>query len=866
MATDPNAPYLLGDINMGPPSGFPPTPPWRPSPYSATTQYLREMDHTNTVAALHRRIAVLETQLAQAQAEKMAIEQATHYLLEMAAAGQNAGGSADTNSSKNQEKLEAELRQVKRNNAVLRGKVRKAIQLWSNNVQSQRGNSRHDSPVETLEKTHPPSEGHNTNASAPVPASEGTLIDLLDMNDVTDHVPELGFSETGSSTTPDDVDSMEVYLPSPPKIDIGLHGSNAKTHILNPVPVHPLNASNSSYLRMFTSDSNTSPALTRVGSNDGRVRQVNIDPEYVNPLVNSGLVELTRPDNRSKSQEQEQEQEIIPDDTSFPIKNGVSVDRLNETGYSQQDKLSENPTLSNRKTFTDTFHWIGKSNSLINTTCPPAKSCTTVAECSRMMDDNRDSTGPGYLSDPAVFQYGIRYDPAVHEHNTLRTVSIMGLDPKTTRSELFDNIRGGAVVSMELLNTVSITGTFSALVQFLYERDALAFDDFAAQNPLLFHGTAAYVKVVRTPTWPLLPHVRTTILQLKHTRCLEVHDFPRKIGPTALRQDLRPHSSSTYDKLERANMRVDGVLELGFTSISAAEKGYEVLTTSRKYLKCRVIFVQDPCSLPLDTLKNRPFQVKPVVSMPLASPRDTEVEETLEGTLEKDTTPQVVSMPLGAPKDEEVEETPGEHTTSQNLITPSEANTVTLPASDLDEHMNTAIKKGLLQRGLLCSSWANKNHKSPLIIICQYCKQEGHKASDCEKQQADKERLHCSYCKRDGHIIRFCYEALRSGQSLRSQQQTEMERMRSRFTNAVGLVDDVSGSAAGNILLPLSPPPSTVHKEAETTTLSFPLSPPISIPTLLPTHNVEEYLDLNRIEQEKGKENRAYAGTYFKPI
>ena len=723
-AFNPNPALPLHNINLDHPPGFPQAQRWRPAPDTATAQYLHEMDQVNNLTALHRRIAVLETQLAQAQADKVANEQTTRYLVQVAVNSQEARSSYNSNDGRDQEKLETELRQVKRTNTLLREKVRKVIHLWSNNVQSQGEASRDNSSIEVSEKSPPHSEGYRTNANVTLPTSEGTLVDLLDMNEVTDRVPELDYSETGSSTTPDDVDSLDAHLPDLPKIDLGLYSNNTKQHILNPLSKNTPDVTNSSYLRMFTNSLDTGSGSAGIGVNSGKVHEVDLTSEDANPVVNCDPAKITTRDSVPESQNQRLTLEI----SGSPLRSGVS---LTKAIHLEQGISAENPTIGECKSYPSSLLWAGNPLATEN------KSFTTAIERSLAMNNNRHSAGPEDLKVPDFFRYGIQYNPSIYERNTLRTVSIMGLHPKITKSELFDNIRGGFVISVELLNTVSITGTLSALVQFLYERDALAFDDSVRQNPLRFHGKAAYVRVLSTPTWPLSPNLSKAILQLKHTRCLEVHDFPREVGPVDLRHDLRAHDTLTYDNLERINMRADGVLELGFTSIYAAGKGYGILTGFRRYQKCRVLFAVDPCSLPPGTLKTPPVHTQPTISV---QPTFTEITVA--------------------------EETSNTNTTSQDLANlPETAAAATTPEPNPKADSTIAIKKNLLQCGLLASSWAaSKNATNPNTtkqlppITCYYCKREGHKASDCQQQLAATRGLSCTYCKQNGHLERFCRE------------------------------------------------------------------------------------------------------------
>ena len=164
--------------------------------------------------------------------------------------------------------------------------------------------------------------------------------------------------------------------------------------------------------------------------------------------------------------------------------------------------------------------------------------------------------------------------------------------------ELMAKIRGGIVVSCQLLDTTSITGFFSARVRFLQESAALAYDDFAAANPIIFHGHKAHVSIVRTPTFPLPSPMLERIIQGGRTRCLEISNLSEKIAANRLLSDLKMPSMQITG-IEHMQMRKDRVLDLRFSSIWHAERAYGKLVSLRDYRGCGIVWAKDPCALPL---------------------------------------------------------------------------------------------------------------------------------------------------------------------------------------------------------------------------------------------------------------------------
>ena len=172
----------------------------------------------------------------------------------------------------------------------------------------------------------------------------------------------------------------------------------------------------------------------------------------------------------------------------------------------------------------------------------------------------------------------------------------MNLPLKIEMSELMTKVRGGAVVSCQLLNTISISSSLSALVQFLHEKDALAYEEFAAAHPIYFADQRAHVKLIQTPSWPVM------LLDQQHTRCLKIYNFPTTIKQAQLRCDLRVHRASRITTIENIRMYQGQVLEIRFSSIKHAQNSYDILITNRAYKQCRIVFSSDPCTRPLEIL------------------------------------------------------------------------------------------------------------------------------------------------------------------------------------------------------------------------------------------------------------------------
>lgn len=203
---------------------------------------------------------------------------------------------------------------------------------------------------------------------------------------------------------------------------------------------------------------------------------------------------------------------------------------------------------------------------------------------------------------PGFFRFGIRFSPNSTVGNVYRTVIVDNLPPAFALCTLLKQVRGGAVADAKLLNTIGIHGRTSALISFVHERAARSFEDRARSKPLDFDGLTARVVLLPSPTWPMAPALQTGILQHGHTRCLQVQNFPRNIGPAELERNLQVCHAVTTHRIEAKRLRPDGVLELRFTSLKYAEMAWGFFTNQFNdcYRQSTCKFMPDPCAQPWD--------------------------------------------------------------------------------------------------------------------------------------------------------------------------------------------------------------------------------------------------------------------------
>lgn len=185
---------------------------------------------------------------------------------------------------------------------------------------------------------------------------------------------------------------------------------------------------------------------------------------------------------------------------------------------------------------------------------------------------------------PDLFRHGIRYVPKNYEQDVYRTVAISRLPPCVTLMALLEKVRGGMLVDAKLVDTAKITSSNTALVTFLHETSAMAYEEYAKKHPIAFSNVVAQIVVVRTPTWPVPVNLRRGIEDFGKTRCFEVHNVPRNISLRTVRQELTASPVMKSDSLECMRLGADGVLGLRFSSIRAAGYSSALFSQTLRYL------------------------------------------------------------------------------------------------------------------------------------------------------------------------------------------------------------------------------------------------------------------------------------------
>ncbi|KAI9755031.1 MAG: hypothetical protein M4579_004434 [Chaenotheca gracillima] len=214
---------------------------------------------------------------------------------------------------------------------------------------------------------------------------------------------------------------------------------------------------------------------------------------------------------------------------------------------------------------------------------------------------NSSSAGFHDLRFPDFFRHGLLFKPKEDHDGVYRAVVITGLCSTVTAKDVLEHVRGGAVLSCRMMDTVSITGFKSAIITFVRSFSAVAFSQFMRGHALEPSGLRAQVTLLSTPTYPIAANQKKAVFDDHHTRCLLIRSTLGEISASAMRNQLETHSAIHWDTIETMEARGAEQLLVRFTSISAASSASARLARSGQNRHLRVTFYPDPCATPLDS-------------------------------------------------------------------------------------------------------------------------------------------------------------------------------------------------------------------------------------------------------------------------
>ena len=198
---------------------------------------------------------------------------------------------------------------------------------------------------------------------------------------------------------------------------------------------------------------------------------------------------------------------------------------------------------------------------------------------------------------PDFYEYGIHFVPDAYNSNFHRTIVISNIPEHIDLEQVLLNVDGGVIVQADILDSVSITGSKTAMIVFLDDRAAMAYQENALQNAIIFDGHQASVTLLSTPTWPMNRRLSKAIYDKGHTRSLLVSNFPANVEEADFRQYLRVHKALKNNEVVRFCDAEDNKRVIDFSSIWFAQEAKRRLEASDIYRQCRVTFIPDSCDL-----------------------------------------------------------------------------------------------------------------------------------------------------------------------------------------------------------------------------------------------------------------------------
>jgi hypothetical protein len=192
------------------------------------------------------------------------------------------------------------------------------------------------------------------------------------------------------------------------------------------------------------------------------------------------------------------------------------------------------------------------------------------------------------VSDLWIFQYGLRYIPAGRESNVFRTVRIEKLASNVTLSQVLPSVPG-EIYSASLCNTSPITGYNTALIVFVFEKDALDFVRKSKEGlPLGF--CVANVALVHTPTYPMTSQMSQYTFHQGYTRCLVISNLRRSLREEIYRVLKR---SAYYNYIESVEEgQVVGDIYVRFYSVTMAAAAYDLFQGHPSFERCSIKFLR----------------------------------------------------------------------------------------------------------------------------------------------------------------------------------------------------------------------------------------------------------------------------------
>ncbi|KAH8815402.1 hypothetical protein F5884DRAFT_772209 [Xylogone sp. PMI_703] len=261
---------------------------------------------------------------------------------------------------------------------------------------------------------------------------------------------------------------------------------------------------------------------------------------------------------------------------------------------------------------------MSKSVSFMKRAIPPTFVTETTLDLQYSNSPERNSYFSRYMSiavpnanrGPDYFKTGLCYMPGPIIEHPFRTIHISNLPRNIQLVDILSKIHGGLILSATLLDITSITGSLQASIIFFKGKDAEDFVESTKNNPIYFQNEGsncveneyetlselqkAEITLIKTPTYPPSETVSYWITKQSYTRCLSIKQFPENISISKLKYDIAAGNEYRAKGLLKAEMDVQGNLNMEFSSVSLAVSAYGILGRIT-YRHLQVGFEKDPC-------------------------------------------------------------------------------------------------------------------------------------------------------------------------------------------------------------------------------------------------------------------------------
>ncbi|KAJ5305894.1 hypothetical protein N7508_004909 [Penicillium antarcticum] len=215
------------------------------------------------------------------------------------------------------------------------------------------------------------------------------------------------------------------------------------------------------------------------------------------------------------------------------------------------------------------------------------------------------------VSDLAVVEHGVRY---IHrksditkdllsdssDSNVYRTVKIEGLRQHIEAKDILSYVRGGVVFSAAVYDTVSLIGSYTAIIIFVEEQGAVNFLDRVRRQGYFIPLETVYVTQITTPTYPILRSLHDLIHNKDRRRTLVFNDCEETTDTVKTLKTGIHRFLCKIDRIDRFEAFGEndptGLLSVRFVSIAAAIDIQVLLKRHPNFHKYSPTFGIDPCA------------------------------------------------------------------------------------------------------------------------------------------------------------------------------------------------------------------------------------------------------------------------------